>query len=71
MEGSENDWLAEQTAYVHKQGFVYVNPYVGVDYCLTKRIHLTFRLDWMLALAKEQLLMPTGPRLYVGILFCH
>lgn len=71
VEGSENDWLAEQTAYVHKQGFVYVNPYVGVDYCLTKRIHLTFRLDWMLALAKEQLLMPTGPRLYVGILFCH
>ena len=71
VEGSEDDWVEEQMAFVHKQGFAYVNPYVGVDYCLTKRIHLTFRLDWMLAFAKEQLLMPTGPRLYVGILFCH
>ena len=71
VEGNEGDWNAEQTAVFHKQGFGYVNPYVGVDYCITKRIHATFRLDWMLAFAKDQLILPTGPRLYVGILFCH
>lgn len=71
VEGSEDDWTPEQTAVFHKQGFGYVNPYVGVDYCITKRIHATFRLDWMLAFAKDQLILPTGPRLYVGILFCH
>lgn len=71
LEGSQDDWTAEQTAVFHKQGFGYVNPYVGVDYCITKRIHATFRLDWMLAFTKEQLILPTGPRLYVGILFCH
>ena len=71
VEGSQDDWTAEQTAVFHKQGFGYVNPYVGIDYCITKRIHATFRLDWMLAFTKEQLILPTGPRLYVGILFCH
>ena len=71
VEGNENDWEPEQTAIFHKQGFVYVDPYIGLDYCLTRRIHLTFRLDWMLAFAQEQLIYPTGPRLYVGVLFCH
>ena len=71
VEGSEDDWTAEQTAVFHKQSFGYVNPYVGIDYCITKRIHATFRLDWMLAFAQKQLVLPTGPRLYIGILFCH
>ena len=71
VEGSGDDWTAEQTAVFHKQGFGYVNPYVGIDYCITKRIHATFRLDWMLAFAQKQLVLPTGPRLYIGILFCH
>ena len=30
-----------------------------------------FRLDWMLAFANKQLVYPTGPRLYIGIMFCH
>lgn len=70
-EGSEADWMPEETAVLHKQGFMYVNPYVGVDWCLTQRIHLTFRADWMLAFAHNQLQMPTGPRFYVGFMFCH
>ena len=71
VEGSQDDWEPEQIAMLHKQGFVYVNPYVGMDYCITRRIHATFRLDWMLAFAKGQLVLPTGPRFYVGIMFCH
>ena len=71
VDGSQDDWQAESVAILHKQGFGYVNPYVGMDYCITKRIHATFRLDWMLAFANKQLVFPTGPRLYVGIMFCH
>lgn len=71
VEGDENDWAPEQLAVFHKQGFGYVNPYIGTDYCITRRIHATFRLDWMLAFAKEQLILPTGPRLYIGLMFCH
>lgn len=71
VEGSQDDWQTESTVVLHKQGFGYVNPYVGMDYCITRRIHATFRLDWMLAFADKQLVLPTGPRLYVGIMFCH
>ena len=78
VDGSQDDWQAEETAILHKQGFGYVNPYVGMDYCITRRIHATFRLDWMLAFAQQQhgcreslLVLPTGPRLYIGIMFCH
>ena len=42
-----------------------------MDVCLTKRILFTFRLDWMLAFAQKSVLLPTGPRLYVGFMFCH
>lgn len=71
VEGNQDDWQPEGLAILHKQGFGYVNPYVGMDYCITKRIHATFRLDWILAFANKQLVFPTGPRLYVGIMFCH
>ena len=85
VEGNQDDWAPEQTAILHKQGFGYINPYVGMDYCITKRIHATFRLDWMLAFASQQkerqalsddshspsIVLPTGPRLYIGIMFCH
>lgn len=70
-EGSEADWQPEELAILHKQSFMYVNPYVGMDWCLTPRVHITVRMDWMLALAQNQLLMPTGPRLYFGFMFCH
>ena len=71
VDGSQDDWQTEGVAILHKQGFGYVNPYVGMDYCITRRIHATFRLDWMLAFANKQLVYPTGPRLYIGIMFCH
>jgi len=77
IEGCQDDWASEGLAVLHKQGFGYINPYIGIDYCITRRIHTTFRLDWMLAFAKQQeeqqtsIILPTGPRLYIGIMFCH
>jgi hypothetical protein len=71
VEGTETDWLPEGCAMLTKQGFGYVNPYVGMDWCMTKRIHMTFRIDWMTAMAEKHLLLPTGPRCYIGFMFCH
>lgn len=71
MEGSQYDWQDEQRAMFHKQAFMYVNPYIGMDYCMTEKVHLTFRLDWLIAIHHAQIIMPTGPRLYVGFMFCH
>ena len=71
LEGSQEDWVAEDAAWLHKTSFFYINPYVGVDWCMTQKVHMTFRVDWMMALSSGDLLMPTGPRLLVGFMFCH
>lgn len=71
LEGSQDDWVEEETAWLHKTSFFYVNPYVGVDWCMTQKVHMTFRADWLLALNKGDLVMPTGPRLLIGFMFCH
>ena len=71
LEGNQDDWAAEDAAYLHKTPFMYVNPYVGMDWCMTKKVHMTFRIDWMVALHKGDVVKPTGPKLLVGFMFCH
>ena len=71
LEGSQDDWAAEDAAYLHKTPFMYVNPYVGLDWCMTKKVHMTFRIDWMVALHQGDMVKPTGPKLLVGFMFCH
>ena len=71
LDGDEHSWEKQTDTYFNKQSFFYVAPYVGFDYCATAKLHLTFRLDWMLAVHKSELVMPTGPRLYFGLMFCH
>lgn len=71
IEGNENDWQEEQRSIFHKQSFFCVDPYVGFDWCMSEKVHMTFRMDWLIALHKRQLVLPTGPRLYIGFMFCH
>lgn len=71
LDGSQDDWIAENKAYLHKQSFFYINPYVGMDWCMTQKVHMTFRVDWMVALHAGEVVLPTGPRLLVGFMFCH
>ena len=71
LKGNQDDWVAEEAAWLHKTSFFYVNPYVGVDWCMTQKVHMTFRADWLLALNNGNLVMPTGPRLLIGFMFCH
>ena len=71
LEGNENDWDEEEHAIFHKQSFFYISPYAGIDWCMTTKVHLTVRLDWMLAWHKQDIVLPTGPRFYIGFMFCH
>ncbi|MBQ0075855.1 MAG: hypothetical protein KBS69_01780 [Bacteroidales bacterium] len=71
LDGSQNDWQPEKEAYLNKQPFFAITPFVGTDWCVSPKIHLTFRLDWLIAIHHSELVQPTGPRLYLGVLFCH
>ena len=71
LEGDENDWEEERHTLFHKQSFFYISPYAGIDWCITQKVHLTFRLDWMVAWHKQAVVQPTGPRCYIGFMFSH
>ncbi len=71
LEGDQDSWAQDANSTFHKQSFFYISPYVGCDYCITPRVHLTFRFDWLLAFHHNTLALPTGPRLYLGFMFCH
>lgn len=72
LEGNQSDWLPEAQALLNKQPFFYTSPFVGTDFCITTKVHLTLKADWLLALSRGgNLLRPTGPRLYLGFMFCH
>lgn len=71
LEGDQNDWAEESRVLLRKQSFFYIDPYVGMDWCLTSKMNVTIRLDWMLAIHHKAIVLPTGPRMYVGFMFCH
>ena len=65
-----------------KTPFFMLDPYIGLEIELTRRIALLLRLDWVLSfggngsqLSKDvswsHYVSPSGPRLYVGFMFGH
>ena len=71
FEGSSDDWEAEGNAVFRKAGFVAVDPFMGCDIALNEAMRLTLKMDWLLAIRKDGLNRPFGPRLYVGFIFAH
>ena len=71
FDGRSGDWTAENNAIFHKQSFCALTPFIGCDFILTKLLHLTLKADWMNTLSHKQLINPTGPRFYVGLIFYH
>ena len=70
FEGDKHDWVSEPVSYFNKKAFFAIDPYLGCDFCLTEAMHLTMRLDYLFAVAKDAH-VPQGPRLYFGFIFSH
>lgn len=70
-----------------KTPFFYLDPYVGLEFKLTRRMNLITRIDWLLPFGKGEqgvgservketirwsnFITPSGPRLYIGFMFIH
>ena len=63
-----------------KTPFFYLDPYIGMEVALKSHIALLIRIDYMLPFGKtsskltenvkwSNFMSPSGPRLYVGVLF--
>lgn len=71
FEGNTHDWQPEKMAVLHKQPFMAIDPYAGVEYAVGKALRLTLKADWLLAINSDGLNRPTGPRIYFGFIFAH
>jgi hypothetical protein len=71
FDGDKHDWKPEGITVLHKQPFLAVDPYVGVEYAVGKALRLTLKADWMLAINSDGLNKPMGPRVYFGFIVAH
>ncbi len=71
FEGNRHDWLPEASAAYRKEAFFAVDPFIGVEYAVGDALRLTLKADWLLAVNKDGLNRPMGPRIYFGFIFAH
>jgi len=71
FEGDKNDWLPETNAVYTKKPFFAIDPFIGVEYAVGEALRLTLKADWLLAINKDGLNRPMGPRIYFGFIFAH
>ena len=71
FQGDKHDWEIEQKSVLHKQPFFVIDPYIGIEYAVSKALRLTLKADWLLALNSGGLNRPMGPRIYFGFIFAH
>ena len=71
FEGDKHDWKPEALTVFHKQPFFAVDPFIGVEYAAGEALRLTLKADWLIAVHKDGLNRPMGPRIYFGFIFAH
>lgn len=71
FEGDRNDWLPEPSTVYNKTPFFGIDPFIGVEYAVGDALRLTLKADWLIAINKDGLNKPTGPRIYFGFIFAH
>ncbi|MBR4564814.1 MAG: hypothetical protein IKO26_10235 [Paludibacteraceae bacterium] len=81
-EGTDEDAITYNSSYV-KTPFFLLDPYVGLEIDLTDHMALILRIDYLLPIGKtnsslvdtaktlkwSSFMTPSGPRLYVGLMF--
>lgn len=65
-----NNYTLDEIISYRKYGFLCVVPSVGIEYALNEKIHLVFKADYIFNVSNPQDDFVTGPRFYIGILFC-
>ncbi len=70
-ESMQQDWEVENNVSYRKYAFMAVTPFVGYEWAMTQKIHLVFKLDYLFNVTNPQPDFITGPRLYIGFMFCR
>lgn len=63
------DFVAESNAAYREYTFMALAPMVGIEYAMSEKIHLTFKMDYVINLSNPQADFPSGPRFFLGFMF--
>lgn len=63
------DFVNEEEISFRSYSVAIVTPYVGVEYPLTSKMRVVFKVDYVLSLSKLQPDFVHGPRVYLGFVF--
>jgi hypothetical protein len=69
FEEPASPWAPVGKTYFEEQSFMAIDPFVGCEFALTSVLHLNLKMDYLCAIGPAAATMPTGPRIYFGILF--
>lgn len=67
----KNDYNLDNIVSFRKYGFVCIVPFIGLEYALSTKIHLIFKIDYIFNVSNPQKDFTTGPRFYFGFSFCR
>lgn len=67
--GDSRDWASEGDAILYNEAVMILDPFLGVEFAVTKAFHLTLKADYMLPLNTSN--CPTGVRVYIGFVFAR
>ena len=68
-DGDAKDWNPENDALLHNAAVMLVDPFLGVEFALTRAMHLTLKADYIIPLNNRD--CPTGVRFYLGFIFAR
>ena len=61
----------EKSAVYRKYALMIADPFMGMEYALTRRIRLITKADFIININQKQTDFAIGPRVYAGIVFFH
>ncbi|MCQ2136080.1 MAG: hypothetical protein MJY67_04105 [Bacteroidales bacterium] len=72
LENTPLDYKVENgSVSFRRYGFMAVSPYIGFEYALTPKVHLTSKVDCLVNVTGREKDFAIGPRVYFGFMFCH
>ncbi len=63
--------IEENSTSFRKYSFLALDPFVGIEYALTDRVHLISKFDYMINISNRQSDFAEGTRFFIGFMFCH
>ena len=68
-DGNAKDWVPEADAILRNSAVFLVDPFIGVEFAVTKAFHLSLKADYIVPLNSRE--CPTGVRFYLGFIFAR